>query len=221
MKMSKLLLLALLFSSLVACIKEEIDFDNLSGEIELERDIAMPLMHGSLQFEDFSDRDYDSLLIIDNDTIKLYLVENIGFTDTLPMTDLGTDIVFEFMNLHYEFINQLPVGLDIQFYLFDSIQSQNIDTIFLSDIPGKLFLDPAPVDNNGIVIDDQVVTTTGFVSFDEEKLDRFFNETTHLIFDAIVPSTGGYVKILDYYSLDFRLGIEARGTWVTDLDSIN
>lgn len=221
MKKSSLLLFLGLFFALVSCLKDEIDLDDLSKEVEIERSIAVPLIYGSLDVDDFTDEGWDSLLITDGDTIKLYLIEDLEFSDTLALGDLGQDLVFEYLYLHHGFTNYLPLGLDIRFYLYDSLISQNIDTITLVEPPDTIFLSPAETDENGLVIEELVVEQRDYVDFDPASLDYLQNDATHIIFDAIVPSTGGLVKILDHYTLDFRLGIEAEAIYVTHLDSIN
>lgn len=214
------MLLVALFLAFGACLKDKIDLDDLSQEVAIERSIAMPLVYGALGIEDFTDRGYDSLLIADGDTIKLYLIVDLGFNDTIPLGELGQDMEFEYLYLHHGFTNSLPIGLDVQFYLYDSTISQNLDTIILKDDPTENFIPAAQVDGNGFVIEDIVVEQRDYVSFDNRTLDYLQNEATHLIMDAVVPNTGGMVKILDYYTLDFKLGVEALGTYVTELDSI-
>jgi hypothetical protein len=221
MKKSNLLLFLALLFAFGACLKDEIDLDDLSQDVAIQRSIAMPLVYGSLDIHDFTDADYDSLIIQqDGDTIKLYLIVDLGYTDTIPLGDLGQDMEFEYLYIHHGFTNSLPIGLDVQFYLYDSTISQNLDTIFLTDDPSVDFIPAAEVDGNGLVIEDIVTEQRDYVSLEPSTLDYLQNEATHLILDAVVPSTGGLVKVLDYYSLDFKLGVEALGTLVTELDSI-
>ncbi len=220
MKKSNLLLFLALLFAFGACLKDEIDLDELSTDVAYQRSIAMPLVYGSLGIEDFTDSGYDSLLIVDGDTTKLYLIFDLGYTDTIPLGDLGQNMEFEYLYLHHGFTNSLPIGLDVQFYLYDSILAQNLDTIFLTDDPDVDFVLPAEIDGNGLVIEDLVVEQRGYKALESTTLDYLHNGATHLILDAVVPNTGGMVKILDHYALDFKLGIEALGTYTTDLDSI-
>lgn len=221
MKSGNLLLLCMLLLALGGCLKEELDLDNLSTEVAFERSIAMPLIYSSLHIEDFTDGSWDSLIITDGDTIKLYLIIDLDFSDTIELGDLGKNMEFEYLYLYHGFTNSLPIGLDIQLILFDSVLSRNLDTIYLNDNHSELFLEPAVVDGNGMVIEDLVSEQKGMTEFESSALDYLQNEATHLIFDGVIPNTGGMVKILDYFSLDLRMGIEAKGTYVTDLDSIN
>jgi hypothetical protein len=204
---------------LISCVDEEMSMSDLSKQIGMEREIAIPLIRGSLSFEDITGTTFDSLLISNGDTIKLYLVQDIGFDDTLAIGDLGENMDFEYIYLHHRFTNMFPVGLDLNFYLYDSIQAANIDTIFFSSGPGELFLPPAPVDNDGMVVLDEVVTNIGVIVLEDNVLDNLFTRATHLVIVAEVPSTSGFVKILDSFSLSMKMGIEAKGYFETDLDS--
>jgi len=218
MKASNILLITVVFFGFTGCLKEEIDFDNLSKDVAVEREIAMPLIYGSLQFEDFTELEYDSLLIWGDDTIRLYLVEDLGHSDTIQLGGLGEKMEINSLILHHAFTNSLPIGLEVQFYLYDSAQSRNLDTIILTDSPGELFILPAQVDANGLVMEELVDEQIGMYTVESSTLDYLQNNTTHLILDAIVPNTGGLVKILHYYTFEFRLGIEASGTYTTSLD---
>jgi hypothetical protein len=220
MKFIRLLLLVVLLVCAFACIEDTIQLDNISNDIAIERQQALPLIRASFRFEDIAGHGYDSLIVQSGDTIFLYLIQDIGFHDTLKLGDMGKDIDFEYLNLYYKITSMFAVGLDLQFYLYDSVLSQNIDTIFFSRDPDHSFLEPAPVNANGLVIEDQVVPTKSFISLDQDLLYNLFHGATHLVVDATVPSTGGYVKILNYYRLDMRLGLGLKGRYITSLDSI-
>ncbi len=220
MKTSNLLLILIVIFCFSACLKEEIDLDNLSSEMAVEHEFAMPLIYSSLRIEDFTDEGYDSLLIISGDTIKLYIIEDLDYSDTISLGDIGEDFDFDYIRLFHSFTNSLPIGLDMQFYLYDSVDKQNLDTIFLTEHPGEIFIEAAERNEDGLVIEENVVEQNGVVSLDAEQLDRIQYDASHIILDAVVPSTGEWVKILDHYSLDFRISTEARGRYITDLDSI-
>lgn len=219
MKLIHLFPAVLIFLGMSACVKEEINLDDLSTEVGITRDIAMPLLKSSIAFEDVAGTAFDSLLIDGEDTVKLFLIQDITYIDTLPLGDLGEEYTFEYLNLHHGFTNMFPVGLDVEFYLYDSLISSNIDTIFLSNTPGEPLLIPAPVDEDGFVIEEDVTRESGIAAPDDDTIDRLMNDATHLVFSIRVPSTNDFVKILDHYSLSVRLGIEARGYYETDLNS--
>jgi hypothetical protein len=219
MKFIRILPLAALLLALAACIEETIQVENLSKDIAYERQIAIPVLKAALTFEEIAG-DYDSLIIGVGDTIFLYLNQDIGFHDTMNMTEFGDAIDFELLNVHYEITNMFPVGLDMKIYLYDSVTALNIDTIWFSETPGDLFIEPAPVDENGLAIIDEVQTTNSFIALDEGIFSNLFGNTTQLILDATVPSTGGFIKVLKVDRLDMNLGIEARGRFVTSIDSL-
>jgi len=209
------------FIGLNACIEDTVQLDNLSTDISYERELAAPLIKTEFIFDDIAGHGYDSLIIQSGDTIFLYLVEDLGFRDTMELSEMGDEMEFEFVNLHYTITNMFPIGLDLQFYLYDSLSAQNIDTIWFSDIYGEMFLMPAPVDMNGLVIEDQVQTENSFIGLDGPVIDNLFHGATHLVINAVVPSTGSYVKILEYYRLAIQLGVHFKGQYTTSSDSIN
>jgi hypothetical protein len=221
MKYIQIFTVAIFMIVVYGCIEDTVQLDNLSSDVAIERELPAPLVKTEFIFEDIAGHGYDSLIIQSGDTIFLYLVEDLGFQDTMALGEEGEEMEFDFVNLHYTITNMFPIGLDIQFYLYDSLTAQNIDTIWFSDIPGQLFLVPAPVDMNGLVIEDQVLTENSFIGLDEPVLNNLFHEATHLVINAIVPSTGSYVKILEHYRLAIQLGVHFKGQYVTSLDSIN
>jgi hypothetical protein len=221
MKCIRYLFLAGAFIGLIACIEDTVMLDNLSKDIAIERELPAPLVKTEFIFDDIAGHGYDSLIIQSGDTIFLYLVEDLGFRDTMELSEVGDEMEFEFVNLHYTITNMFPIGLDLQFYLYDSLMAQNIDTIWFSDIPGQLFLVPAPVDMNGLVIEDQVQTENSYIGLDAPVIDNLFHGATHIVINAVVPSTGSYVKILEHYRLAIQLGVHFKGQYVSSLDSIN
>jgi len=220
MKTSNLLLILIVIFCFSACLKEEIDLDNLSTEVAIDQQRTLPLIFGSLKIEDFTDEGYDSLIITGQDTIKLYLIEDLEYSERISLHDLGSDFDFDYLTLYHHFTNSLPLSLDVRFCLYDSLSDQILDTIYLTEDPEELFLDAAECDEDGFVIEENVVEQHGEVSLEGEQMDLLENEATHLLFDAVVPSTGGWVIVLDHYSLDYRIGTSFSGRYITDLDSI-
>jgi hypothetical protein len=218
MKFIRFLPLAIFIVCSVACIEDTIQLDNISNEIAYQRQQAIPLIRASFRFDDIAGHGYDSLIIQSGDTIFLYLIQDIGFHDTLRIGDLGKDINFDYINLYYQVTNMFAIGLDLNLYLYDSVLAGNIDTIRFSQEPGQLFLEPAPVNANGLVIEDQVVPTKSYISLDHDLLYNLFHGATNLVIDATVPSTGGYVKVLNYYRLDMNIGLGFKGTYVDTLN---
>ena len=219
MKLKYFLPAMLIALSLLACVDEDIELKDLSKKVGFERELAIPLVYGSLVFEEIAGDSFDSLLISGGDTIKLYLVDDISYEDTVSLAGVGENMDFEYVYLHHEFTNMFPVGLNVQFYLYDSIQASNIDTIYFSGSPNELFLPAAPIDDDGLVIEDAVETSIGVIRLEDEILNTLFTQATHIIVAAEVPPTSGLVKILDHFSLDLKLGLETKGYYEPELES--
>ena len=221
MKISRILTFMGILTIVVSCVKDEFDLSDVSKDVKLERELAIPLVKGEFVFEDITDESWDSLIFEGGDTIKLYLIDGIEQTDTMPMGDELENMTFEYLNLHHTFTNMFPIGVDVQIYLHDSLSGQNIDTVYLSENHDEYLLPAAPVDTNGLVLEDQVQTRTNVASLDASTLSNLTDRTTHMIFYVYVPPTTGYVKIIDRYSLSMKIGIEAKGEYITTLDSDN
>lgn len=219
MKFIRFLPLAALLIGMAACIEDTIQINDISKDIAVERQQSLPLIKASLTFDDIAGS-YDSLMVMSGDTIYLYLNEDLSFEDTMKMTEVGENIEFDFLNIHYEVTNMFPIGLYAQIFLYDSLQNQNVDTIWFSENPGELFINPAPVDGNGLAIIDQVVTNNSYIGLDQDVFDNLFGNTTHLIINAVVPSTGDFIKVLREDRLNMDLGIEFRGRFITSIDSL-
>lgn len=224
MKTKILILLILPVLGLTSCIEDRVQLDQVSKEVEVERSIAIPLLKASLTTGDFTGIDYDGLEIISGDTVKLYLLNDTQYGDTL---DFG-GLPFEFDNLYIDYVrlhhtsrNMLPLGLRLDLYLFNDSIQENIDTISFSDVPGGEFLTVPDVDANGLVIESNVLTEEGALDFDQETMDKLFKNTTHIILNGEVPQTGSIVKILDHYTIDINLGISAKMGFTADLSVLD
>ena len=215
MKLRNFLLFVSATFVMIACVKEEFSMEDLSKDAVIEREIAMPLIEGDMSFEDIVETASDSMIINGLDTIFLYLITDTEFEDSLSVSDIfgENDWEFDYMNLHLTFTNMFPVGLDVRIFLFDSIAGVNVDTIFFSGARDEIFLDPAPTDNNGLTIENQVQTDRNILSIPSLTLNRLTTNTTHLIFAIKVPATNGMVKILSHYNLDLHIGLEAKGRY--------
>ena len=211
-------LFLLLIFSVIACIEDTIQLEDISTDMDVTKEIAAPAVNIFLQFDDIAGHGYDSLdFLINGDTIFLYLLEDIRYEDTLDLGvgDNSGDLELELLNLHYRITNYFPVGLDMKIYLYNDSTQQNVDTIWFSG-PDELFIDPAPNDANGITIDDQVVTDSSYVSFSDNVLDNLLKKNIRLVLYIEVPSTGGFVKIVRGNMLYIHFGIEVR--WRNKID---
>ncbi len=68
---SLLLLTGILFASISSCKRDDLDFDKLSDQLAIERQIAMPLVFGEFTILEMSENNEDSIIVIDGDTVKL------------------------------------------------------------------------------------------------------------------------------------------------------
>ncbi len=103
MKFIRFLPLAALLIGMAACIEDTIQINDISKDIAVERQQSLPLIKASLTFDDIAGS-YDSLMVMSGDTIYLYLNEDLSFEDTMKMTEVGENIEFDFLNIHYEVI---------------------------------------------------------------------------------------------------------------------
>jgi len=220
MKLKNLFLLIPILIGPLACIEETVQLENISKDIEIERQIALPLVKGDLVIGDLVEGEADSSIFTNGDTIYFYTVDDISLQDTVEFGGIGINMDFDFLNIYHTITNMIPIDLDLNLYLYDQLIGSNIDTIFFNTIPGEYLINAPPVDNDGLVIEDAVETRYDAIELDAATLDNLLNRTSHLIILARVPSTGTVIKILKHYNLEFALGLSARGRYVTSLDSI-
>lgn len=64
-------LTGILLACISSCKRDDLDFDKLSEQIAMERQIAMPLVFGEFTVLEMSENSEDSLIVIDGDTVKL------------------------------------------------------------------------------------------------------------------------------------------------------
>lgn len=220
MKLKNLFLFIPLLIGPLACIEDTVQLENISKDVEIERQIAMPLVKGNLVIGDLVEGEADSSIFMNGDTIYFYTVDDISLEDTVEFGGIGIEMDFDFLNIYHTITNMIPIDLDLNLYLYDQTIGSTIDTIFFNTIPGEYFINAPPVDENGMVIEEAVGTRYGAIELDAETFDNLLNHTSHLIILARVPSTGTIIKILKHYNIEFALGLSARGRYVTSLDSI-
>ena len=216
MRMKSILLFVLTVFLMAGCMKEDLDFTKFSKTIEIEREQALPLVKGDLSFEDIAGHSYDSLevnVVPGVDSIFLYLLDNVNFHDTIKMGDIGSNIDIEFIKLYHTFTNDFPIGLDLKIYLYDSAKAAIIDSIPLNKDPNSVFLQPALVDANGLVDTSSVETMQDYVDLSSDLADKLLHQATHVILNAKIPTGGNYIKVLNYYALSFKFGIDAKGKY--------
>lgn len=159
----------------------------------------------------------DSRIDVDLEVeIPLEFRADLTYRDTMKLDDFGDleNTTINYANLHYKFENYFPVGFNASLVLYDSINMQNIDEIYLTEDPNEYFLKPAPVDVNGIVIRSQVEEYQDFIGLTTSQTDHLIKQATHIIILARLQTTNiTSVKILEDSSLEFIFGLEAEGTY--------
>ena len=215
MRMKTLLWAILPFLLLSACKKDELDLDKFSKTIEIEREQALPLVQGSFSFEDIAGHGYDSLEtnISGFDTIFLYLLDNIDFSDTLTLSDFGSNLDVEFIKLYHSFTNGFPIGLDIHVYLYDSVQGAIIDSIPLNKKPDTVFLEPSTPGSDGIVDQNSVMPQIDETDLSSDLAYKLFHQANQIILNAKIPTSGDYIKVINNNALKFKFGIDAKGKY--------
>ncbi len=126
----------------------------------------------------------------------------------------------EYANLHYRIRNEFPINLNPYIILYDSIADVNIDTVLFAESLAASFIPAAPVDENGATITAQVEEITGVIRMDKELIHNFFMEANKMI---MVGSFASYntenVVILTTYIFDFKVNLEAKIRYQTDLNN--
>jgi|GEM_PF-2953271 len=90
-----------------SCVKEELDFENVSGTIDYNPQLHAPIIRGSLTIADIYDaQDEDSVIVVRGDTVILYIrqdtIDTFSVNDFVDIPDQGSQ--------HYH-ISSPPVDL--------------------------------------------------------------------------------------------------------------
>lgn len=145
--------------------------------------------------------------------VPLEFRADLQFRDTMDLNINNFEYVkeIEYIILYYNIRNEFPLGLDFEFVLYDSINQQLLDTIKLGYMDQPL-LSPAPVDEMGVTIKEQVKPYSGFTALSDTQADHLLNHANKIIVNGTIKTTSGArtVKILNNYLLDFKLGLEAK-----------
>jgi hypothetical protein len=185
--------------------------------------MSLPLVNATLVFEDFFGES-SSDTIIGIDTVMLYVMEDLSFSDTLefggiPLPDM--DFLFDYIYLHHSTTNMFPIGLSLGLVMYNDSIGENIDTIDMNGPSGEPFIQVPDVFPNGLVDESTIETYSGQLELDELAMDNLMHNTTHLILDLSIPQTDTIVRIIDRYSLELSFGISTRFSVYADLDSLN
>ena len=144
---------------------------------------------------------------------------DLTYPDTISLEDMGlenkgNEFEINYINLHYWFENQFPVGFTADLVLYDSINNVTMDTITMSRDDGSLFLEPAPTDEDGLSIISQVVEQHGVIEVSGAAADNLLGDATHLIIIArIITTDMESARILIDNKLKYKFGIEVAGKY--------
>ena len=160
--------------------------------------------------------------------VPLEFRANLQFRDTfkLEFEDVEDIQYVEYAKLHYTFKNEFPLDIGIKLMLMDSITDTVLDTIYLNKNGNNFFLNAAPVDADGITIRDQVLEIPGVTELSQQQINDLFNVANKVIIVGDLKADNpqdmvyGAVKILSYYSLNFKFGIETKAHYQGSVDSL-
>ncbi|MBN2485498.1 MAG: hypothetical protein JXB34_05965 [Bacteroidales bacterium] len=204
---SGIILLSIL---LFACKREELDIDKIAKSVELQRDIALPLIIGDILLTDLMGDDADSIITIESQT---------SFQDTIPLDlpDVVNDLSVKFLKLPYKIMNYMPVGANIMLLSYDSVSNRIIDTIKFAQ--SGIFLEAAEMDENGNVIEESVLPKIDSISVNTATAENIFKVATHLILDAkIIIKETDIIPVNDKQRIWIKLGLEAQAAYKTYID---
>jgi hypothetical protein len=198
-----------------ACQKGELDFNKQSNYYDVEREISIPLVHGTLAFNDLLNVVPDTLEIYNLlDTLDIYYNLEYDHRDTIKLNLVDSNIYIKYAKLYYWFTNEFPVGLDSRIYMLDTIHSVIIDSILFNTNPSDIFLHAAPVDSNGIVIQDSVKQIAGMMEIDSTQADNLIQRTNKIIlYSRVYANTLSIVKVEKSSTLSFRFSLDIDGKY--------
>jgi hypothetical protein len=136
---------------------------------------------------------------------------NLTFQDTLDIELDEEDMDFSFEDIEFTKVylnikNGFPLDLRFQMIPLDSITSAPCDTLEFT------LLSAAPVDGNGVVIEDNVDWNQEVIDIDQEYAVNL-GKSDQLIIKVIFNTTGNGsepVKILSDYIFEFNVGVEGK-----------
>ena len=135
---------------------------------------------------------------------------NLTFQDTMEIElDIGDEdfsVDIEFVKIYVNTRNGFPFDFRFEMIPLVSITSAPCDTLEFT------FLSAAPVDGNGVVIEEQVDWNQEIMDIDQEFLENL-EKSGQVIVKVIFNTTGNGanpVKILSDYVFEFNIGVEGK-----------
>ncbi len=155
-------LLALVLLTALACKRDELDPDKITNRLQNDRNIAIPLVLGKFSIRDFIEKDKDSTLVINGDTISLFIREDSIITfnasDFADIPEQGTTDYYSIPG--YDIVT---TGIDV----IDD-KALEIDTLYILNLENSMRLDSAYLNNARLTF----------------NLNNSFNHRVSLIFSS-------------------------------------
>jgi hypothetical protein len=151
--------------------------------------------------------------------LPMYFKADLQVSDTMDFNLANEDNIdfIEYINLWMIVKNGFPVDLKLELTPYDSITQTTYESIELD------ILRAADIDDNAVVIPGTAIEREKSVSLNEEQVDNFVNKANKIIITGTLFTTkkndeAQFVKILTSYTLDFKLGLDAKIHYVDSLD---
>lgn len=184
--------------------------------------IALPPQ--TLEYEANATLNFNANDIVGNDPLKLGVdidfplsvnAANLSLKDTVVFTGIDYDFTqIEHVFLHYNLINEFPLGTEFNLVLRDSVAGLHLDTLeFVAfNDGGNNIINPAIVDLFGEV--EEPTLSSGTLILSNSEINNFLN-TNQIIIDVTLSSSGfqdenQYVKIYSHHKCLLKAGLETK-----------
>ncbi|MBN2214475.1 MAG: hypothetical protein JW723_09540 [Bacteroidales bacterium] len=183
-----------------SCVKDELDFEKISGTVDYDPQLHAPLIRGSLTIADIYDaQDEDSVIVIRGDTILLYIrqdtIDEFTVSDFVEIPDQGTQ--------HYE-ITSPPV--DIIFPASEVYYLEQKDS-FQITLEHNMRLDSLLTNTGTLVME----ISSNFSSIGALRINSPALWINNEIFDTIIPfsrPSGNYYQIHNIPLTDAKIVVD-------------
>ena len=240
MKLSKKILnagLLLLFAMLVlftSCMKDKLDFDKMSTNIEYSPGIDAPLFKGSFSIEDLvSDDDEDSIIVFRGDQVILVLeMDSIYSFDVSSLVEIPEQDPVDYIIPRDEIPVDITIDSDTTFvqreeYGIALKNNMRLDSAFLNS--GNLIMDITTtfningdlrIDIPGIYIDNEQFSKV--IPITENPAGRFDTLVSYPLVNAVIipdstMANQGYINIDFQVELDVEPGSVIRAGSSTNI----
>jgi len=208
-------------------IPSDPDNDNITTYQDEEIKDIIELPPHTLEYESVARMMFNSSQIEGSDSLKLGVnvdfplsvdAANLSLKDTVPFNGINYDITqIERMLLHYNLVNGFPLGTEFNLVLHDSLTMENLDTLQFVGINNSNdnIIAPAEVNEEGEVIPNGEVVTSGFLTLSYSEINNLLN-ANKIIIDITLSSSDAedfddtFVKIYTYNKCVLKVGVETQ-----------